>query len=477
MKIAFEKFESPYLHGEMEFIAPASELSDTLTHEIGQSPFSNLAPVPHSGGAAEDFEYRPVPIDSFAPGRYLESLTGNRDSPANAQRTAILAAAQASSVEPWADIESPNSSMVRTFNPDRNDKSGKIHLTAQVTGAPYKGSYRWTTPNPSRLTILTPESLATEVLAGAPGLTTIGFEVFDYQKRRVRFVTASIGVPQFIVISQVTNARHDYTAFVPPGRTIRNPETFDAVLEQLGLRHHRPIVIRGMIAAVESILVPGVRQGRLAGHNLRLIWQLGPAPDEIPDSIFNPRNERNPQHERSNYTWVLLGGYPSNLTPDDHGRTIPPTGRHGDPAIPNERINIFPGSFDLLQSRDPKTPEDRDLMDSVRRLMAHRRANPNDRAALNLLIFAFSRFVANVIVGWPSASSRSGALRWPSIISSAVWMLPVWMLTEAVERVKSVSSMVASIVKVLNWPRTRAMPRCFTPKPMWVWMGSWDHGM
>ncbi len=42
MKTAFEELESPYLDGELEFVVPTNELSNNLSHAIGESPFANF---------------------------------------------------------------------------------------------------------------------------------------------------------------------------------------------------------------------------------------------------------------------------------------------------------------------------------------------------------------------------------------------------------------------------------------------------
>jgi hypothetical protein len=40
MKIDFEELESPYFDGEVEFVAPAFELSQSLASVINDSPFT-----------------------------------------------------------------------------------------------------------------------------------------------------------------------------------------------------------------------------------------------------------------------------------------------------------------------------------------------------------------------------------------------------------------------------------------------------
>ncbi len=46
MKSAFDKLESPYLDGELEFVTPGYELSQTLNRAVGESPFANVAGAP-----------------------------------------------------------------------------------------------------------------------------------------------------------------------------------------------------------------------------------------------------------------------------------------------------------------------------------------------------------------------------------------------------------------------------------------------
>lgn len=64
MKIDFEELESPYFDGEVEFVAPVYELSQSLASVIDDSPFTNLVGVSgtetswiaHSGAEAPELE-------------------------------------------------------------------------------------------------------------------------------------------------------------------------------------------------------------------------------------------------------------------------------------------------------------------------------------------------------------------------------------------------------------------------------------
>ena len=66
MKIDFEELESPYFDGEVEFVAPAYELRQSLASVIDESPFTNLVGVSgtetsriaHSGAEAPELETR-----------------------------------------------------------------------------------------------------------------------------------------------------------------------------------------------------------------------------------------------------------------------------------------------------------------------------------------------------------------------------------------------------------------------------------
>ena len=61
------------------------------------------------------------------------------------------------------DIEQINSPSGRTFQPDRNDKSGRTAL--RVANAPAGATYRWTT-QPEAVQFIAPNAPATSILAG-----------------------------------------------------------------------------------------------------------------------------------------------------------------------------------------------------------------------------------------------------------------------------------------------------------------------
>jgi hypothetical protein len=74
------------------------------------------------------------------------------------------------------DIEQINSPSGRTFQPDRNDKSGRTAL--RVANAPAGATYRWTT-QPEAVQFIAPNAPATSMLAGRPGVRTVSVEVRD----------------------------------------------------------------------------------------------------------------------------------------------------------------------------------------------------------------------------------------------------------------------------------------------------------
>ena len=72
MKTSFKELESPYLEGEMEFVAPAEELSNKLAHALGESPFASSLDLrgAETGELAEGLENqsaRPYEADESTP--------------------------------------------------------------------------------------------------------------------------------------------------------------------------------------------------------------------------------------------------------------------------------------------------------------------------------------------------------------------------------------------------------------------------
>jgi len=189
------------------------------------------------------------------------------------------------------DIEQINSPSVRTFQPDRNDKSGRTAL--RVAEAPAGATYRWST-QPDAVQFIAPNAPATSVLAGRPGVKTVSVEVRDPKTGESGTATTWIGVPQFVLV-------HEYTGNYPTQRKAGAfPAWFDTVLREYRLSGERDFILQQTRAVAEFLL-------RRA--NVRIVWELAPFGEQLP-AQFNAG-----QFAEHFYTRLHLAGFPCQGQP------------------------------------------------------------------------------------------------------------------------------------------------------------------
>ena len=94
MKSAFEKLESPYLGGELQFVIPPDGLSNKLAHAIAESPFANLLASVRGAETGESLHsaVEPAGFEALAataaqPGKMLDEQLWAERSPAENEAT------------------------------------------------------------------------------------------------------------------------------------------------------------------------------------------------------------------------------------------------------------------------------------------------------------------------------------------------------------------------------------------------------
>lgn len=295
-------------------------------------------------------------------------------------------------------ISFPNTSLARTFHPENHDISGETEVSVTVSNAPADAVFEWNVLDPDRVTIVSPAASTTKLRAGKPGITTLGFKVFDSTKTTVlQLVSMKVGVPQFFVVreSTINYATSD------GGRNITNGTLFDTILDQLQLTADKNEILEEVHDLVNYSLC-GNMNGALLGYNVRLIWQIGPYNDTIPAQLVNPEQKATPDDWDVLYTNVFIAGFPKAGGGALYGETIPPPGQWNGPDTPNELIMIYPGLIEM--HRLTITP-DPGLCEEAVRLGEHLQAivkayvaDPTNADLKDIMKMVFARMIANTIM-------------------------------------------------------------------------------
>lgn len=298
--------------------------------------------------------------------------------------------------EAYSDINSLNPPLKRTFNPDRQDKSGEIEIEALVYDAPAGSQYKWSTTGVSKIKIADPTNPKTKIVAGEPGITNLAFEILDNKGQSLRRNSVYIGVPQFFV---VMDSYYEYPYF-DGTRNISKGHTFDAVLSNLGLLADKSTIIGKIKLYVESAMIRK-RGSEYFGHNVRVIWKIANLNEGIPDNIFNPKGLSAPTDADGYYTVISMSGYP----PPDRmlfGLTVPNPAQPNDPTGPRnfiELITIFSGTFELntLNTTTFASNEDENVYKILHKLISVYNSNRTNSQIKDLLVEVFCRFYTDVI--------------------------------------------------------------------------------
>jgi hypothetical protein len=295
-------------------------------------------------------------------------------------------------------ISLPGTVMARTFHPERFDISGETEVSVTVANAPADAVFEWNAVDASRVTILSPAAATTRLRAGKPGITTLGFKVYNADKSSVlQLLSMKVGVPQFFVIRESTI---DYPTS-DGGRNLTNGSRFDTVLAQLGLGAEKNFILTEVRDLVNHGLCHD-DHGALSGYNLRAIWQLGPFNEKIPPHLINPLGKANPDVFDVLYSTVLLAGYPKADGPALFGETVPPPGEFNGPGTPNEVIRIFPGLIEMhrlaLTHPAGTCAEMVSLSDHLQRIVQAYLADPTAFELRQLMLAVLTRMIANTIL-------------------------------------------------------------------------------
>ena len=227
------------------------------------------------------------------------------------------------------DIEQINSPSVRTFQPDRNDKSGRTALV--VANAPPGATYRWSTHSEA-VQFIAASAPATSMLAGRPGVRTLSVEINDPKTGDTGTATTWIGVPQFVAV-------REYTGAYPTHRKAGMYSAwFDTVLREYRLDGERDFILQQAQAVAEFLL---------RGANVRMVWELPPFNEQLPaqfqagnfaEGFFTPlRLAGFPPITRQNSAGVV-----EQIDIDRIGITDRPAGVRPAQGV----IEIYPGAID-----------------------------------------------------------------------------------------------------------------------------------
>lgn len=260
--------------------APAEPLSRQDVQELTNTAGANEAAVRvnRPGGEAVDVDARP-------PSGLEQSLGA---------RTIII-------------LPNPeNSADSRAFFPSRQDKSGVIELVADVRNASAGATHRWSAPDPTTITVDSPGSLRTRILALKPGRTAVDFTVRDSSGTALASQKIQLCVPQFVTIDE-------------------DAATFDPVLAAIHLDTLKNDVLREAKKVCDLLL---------STSNVRTIWRVAPFSETVPAHI-----------PAANITPLTIRGEPPAGNPNLAGETHPVAGAAGATTF-NEPIDIFPGAYD-----------------------------------------------------------------------------------------------------------------------------------
>jgi len=279
------------------------------------------------------------------------------------------------------DIEQINSPSVRTFQPDRNDKSGRTAL--MVASAPAGASYSWAT-EAEAVQFIAPNAPATAMLAGRPGLKTLSVEVNDPKTGDSGTATTWIGVPQFVVVREYIGA---YPAHRKAGAY---SAWFDTVLREYRLAGEREFVLQQAQAVAELLL---------RGANVRMIWELAPLNEQLPVQ-FQAGN-----FAEQFYTPLRLAGFPPITRQNSAGVVeqiqidqIGITDRPGGVRPAQGVIEIYPGAIDSGSSVVARTAAIvRDAAFSAEDALAADRGNSDLKQEFDRLHDLWREIVARMI--------------------------------------------------------------------------------
>lgn len=192
----------------------------------------------------------------------------------------------------------------RAFGVATHDRSGVIDVEATVRGAPSDASFRWSRPDPTALSLDTPNDLRTRVRGLKPGRTELDFSVHSSGGGQLASVKLQLSVPQFVRVTE------DAAAFDPI----------------LALIHLGPFKNQVITRARE------VCNHLLRTSNVRTVWQFGGFAEVLPTHL-----------PAANITVATFRGDPP--TAGLPGQTNFVAGSVG-AAVFNETIDIFAGAYD-----------------------------------------------------------------------------------------------------------------------------------
>jgi hypothetical protein len=295
-------------------------------------------------------------------------------------------------------ISFAGTALARTFHPDRFDISGETEVSVTISNAPANAVFEWNALDPSHVTIVSPAATTTKLRAGKPGITMLGFKVYDATKTTVlQLVSMKVGVPQFFVIRESKLA---YTTN-DGGRGITSGTRFDTILTQLQLTAEKGAILTEVRGLVNRGLCYN-DHGALGGHNLRAIWQIGPFNETIPAHLVNPENKPTPDDFDVLYTTVLIAGFPNADVGLEFGRAFPPPGQQNGPGTPNELVLIYPGLIEMCRL-DLKHPagqceEQVRLADQLQIIVRAYLADPKNAHMKAIMLLVLTRMIANTIL-------------------------------------------------------------------------------
>lgn len=229
-----------------------------------------------------------------------------------------------------------NTTDLRAFHPNTNDKSGVISVQANVTGMPAPVITWQNVGTGANVNFSNSSAINTQISGIIPGLHQVRITARSAATMTpvTRSTTFTVCVPQFIRITE-------------------NATKFDAVLTNFHVQHLKNRIIAEMKATCDSILQP---------VNLRTIWQLGGLTETVPAHI-----------PASNVAVVEIL---------DVNATDPSLLGHADPHnigwgpnTFNERIEIYPAAY-INSTPDPDFGVDVETQALVMQLSSMTIADP-----------------------------------------------------------------------------------------------------
>jgi competence ComEA-like helix-hairpin-helix protein len=164
-------------------------------------------------------------------------------------------------------VLSGNSADLRTFLPSRNDKTGRIRVNSTVSSAPPTARFEWRPQHADRVQVVTPNAGSTDLLALAPGRTSVTLHVSD-GGNTLRFAHMDLCVPMFFHVTEFAGP-----AYAALGTAVANPHLFNTLLSEFHLAGQKNDVLTTARLVAEFLL----RQA-----NVRLVWSLAPFNEALP---------------------------------------------------------------------------------------------------------------------------------------------------------------------------------------------------